>query len=324
VHTPTIHEGRYREILRRAAINKKDLILPIFVKQTGVGGDQINAMPTIRRISLGEINQYSKIIIEAGISSIIIFGIPERRDRIGSYATNKDGIVQQCVRLIKHEFGDLLTIITDVCVCQYNLSGHCGIATDNSYNIDNDSSLNLLSKIAVSHAEAGADIVAPSSMMDGQVRSIRNTLNDHGFEDKKILAYSVKQLSSLYTPFRSATFYKTGNYDAIDKSSYQIGYENKRQVMREIETDINEGSNMVMIKPGMLCTDLIYMIKKEFDFPLVVQSVSGEYAMIKAAAKQGWINEEEWKINSFVSLKRAGADQIISYFVMDITKYLDS
>ena len=217
MHTPPIHDDRYKEILRRAAINKKDLILPIFVKQTEAGMDQINGMSTIRRISLGEINQYSKIIIEAGISSVIIFGIPERRDKNGSDAASKDGIVQQSVKMIKHEFGNLLTIITDVCVCQYNLSGHCGAAIDNSYNIDNDSSLNLLSKIAISHAEAGADIVAPSSMMDGQVYSIRNALNDHGFEDKKILAYSVKHLSSLYTPFRSATFYKIDNYDSIDR-----------------------------------------------------------------------------------------------------------
>jgi porphobilinogen synthase len=222
-----------------------------------------------------------------------------------------------------------MNIITDVCICQYNLSGHCGLQT-RSYNgtgriIDNDSTLALLSKIATSYAESGADFVAPSSMMDGQVIQIRSALDSRGFKDTKIMAFSAKHASSLYSPFRMTAYTKHINnyYTIIDKSSYQVGYANPRQAIREIQADIQEGADMIVIKPSLAYLDMVSMIRDSIDFPLVVQNVSGECAMIKAAARNGWIDEEEWKVNSIVAMKRAGAHSIISYFTMDIAKYLD-
>jgi len=262
-------------------------------------------------------------ILDAGISSIIIFGIPKQRDENGAtYASNKNGIVQRALSMIKGNFGNSINVTTDVCLCQYNFSGHCGVFKDNG-KVDNDSTLKILSDIATSHAEAGADVVAPSSMMDGQVLSIRRSLDKHGFKKTKILSYSVKYHSSLYTPFRSATFSSRCNYNKLNKSSYQIAYTNPKETMREIESDIREGADMVMIKPSMAYLDIVYMIKKFFKFPLAVQNVSGEYAMVKAAGRREWIEEEQVKVNSIVSIKRAGADRIVSYFAMDVARYLD-
>jgi porphobilinogen synthase len=221
---------------------------------------------------------------------------------------------------IRKEFGNMLNVITDVCVCQYNFSGQCGLVNNNK--VDNDSTLDLISKIALSHAEAGADVVAPSSMMDGQVYYVRKSLKRHGFLKTKILSH-VKQLSSLYSPFRTAAFSKICQFNTIDKSSYQIACTNPRQILREVQTDINEGADMVMVKPGLSSLDVICMIKEKFAFPIAAQNVSGEYAMIKAAAMHGWIEEESWKVIAIASIKRAGADRIISYFSMDLSKYLE-
>jgi porphobilinogen synthase len=268
-----------------------------------------------------------RCLIDSGISSIILFGIPKERDSAGSSAADKGGIVQQAARVIKSNFGRSVSVMTDVCVCQYNLSGHCGMATTDGGGssrrrgrIDHDSTLEMLSRIAASHAEAGADVVAPSSMMDGQVYAIKSALNVHGFKTTKVLSYSAKHLSALYTPFRSAAF--AWSRSSIDKSSYQVSYANPRQVMMEIETDIAEGADMVMIKPALAYLDLVRMVKDRFNFPVAVQNVSGEYAMIKAAAQRGWIDEEEWKARSLASIRRAGADMIISYFALDAAKYL--
>jgi porphobilinogen synthase len=245
-----------------------------------------------------------------------VFGIPKHRDSRGSAAADRQGIVQRAVREIKSVFGGSVNIVTDVCVCQYNLSGHCGILANNR--VDNDATLKALAEIAASHAEAGADVIAPSSMMDGQVRAIKSALS--GFSKTMILSYSAKHASSLYTPFRSAAFAKTKL--RLDKSSYQVSYTNPRQVLLEIETDINEGADMVMIKPALVYLDLVRMVKDKFGYPVAVQNVSGEYAMIKAAGMRGWVDEEEWKICSVASIKRAGADKIISYFALDVAKYL--
>ena len=299
------------------------MVFPIFVQERGMEILSIKAMPEMRITPLSKtIGQVQKIL-DAGISSIIIFGIPKQRDESGgAYAYNKNGIVQRALSMIKGNFGNSINITTDVCLCQYNFSGHCGVFKDNG-KIDNDSTLHILSDIATSHAEAGADIVAPSSMMDGQVLSIRRSLDKHGFKNTKILSYSAKYHSSLYTPFRSATFSNKCNYNKLNKSSYQIAYTNPKETMREIQSDIREGADMVMIKPSMAYLDIIYMIKKIFKFPLAVQNVSGEYAMVKAAGRRGWIEEEEAKVNSIVSIKRAGADRIVSYFAMDVARYLD-
>jgi porphobilinogen synthase len=278
----------------------------------------IKSMPGMAVTPIQKISQRIQSIVDSGISSVIIFGIPKSRDPIGSSAFDRKGIVQEAIREIKSSFGSAMSVATDVCICQYNLTGHCGIVS-NDGKVNNDATLKILAKIAVSHAEAGADIIAPSAMMDGQVYAIKKELYSHGL-DASVLSFSAKHASSLYTPFRSAAFAKMTK--PLDKSSYQVSYTNARLALREIETDIQEGADMVMIKPGLMYLDLVRMVKNKFNYPVAVQNVSGEYAMIKAAAVRGWIDEEEWKVCSLVSIKRAGADQIISYFVLDVAKYL--
>jgi porphobilinogen synthase len=311
----------HKEALESVGMRKKHLIFPLFVQERPEEELRIAMMPGITKVPVDKVTQRIHAIVDAGITSIIIFGIPKKRDESGSLASSADGVVQQALRKIRKEYENQLNIITDVCLCQYTTSGHCGLINNNQ--VDNDLTVDSLSKIAISHAEAGADIVAPSSMMDGQVYSIRKMLKSHGFQQTKILSYSVKQSSSLYVPFRSAAFCKTSKFNVIDKSSYQVSYANSRQILREIETDISEGADILMIKPGITSLDVICMIKEKFDFPIAMQNVSGEYAMIKAAAMHGWISEEEWKVGSIASIKRAGADMIISYFSMDIARYLD-
>ena len=319
---PATADLSHKQALESVGMLKKHLILPIFVQERPEEEElRIAMMPGITKVPVDKVTQRIHAIVDAGITSIIIFGIPKKRDESGSLASSADGVVQQALRKIRKEYENQLNIITDVCLCQYTTSGHCGLINNNE--VDNDLTVDLLSKIALSHAEAGADIVAPSSMMDGQVYSIRKMLKSHGFQQTKILSYSVKQSSSLYVPFRSAAFCKTSKFNVIDKSSYQVSYANSRQILREIETDISEGADILMIKPGITSLDVICMIKEKFDFPIAMQNVSGEYAMIKAAAMHGWISEEEWKVGSIASIKRAGADMIISYFSMDIARYLD-
>jgi porphobilinogen synthase len=321
----------YAQLCKNVGLRKKDLIFPIFVSESSSSGplSESNDMPGMNKIALKDVVQNVQKIIDQGISSVIIFGIPNKRDIGASSASRNEGIVQNSTRKIKKEFGGLVNIITDVCICQYNLSGHCGLQIKNhdatGGNIDNDSTLDLLSKIAISHAEAGADIVAPSSMMDGQVNQIRSALNSKGFKNTKIMAISAKHASSLYSPFRMTAYSKhIRSFPTINKSTYQLGYGNPRQVIREIQSDIQEGADMITIKPSLAYLDVVSMIKDNFDFPLVVQNVSGECAMIKAAARKGWIDEEEWKVNSIAAIRRAGADSIISYFTMDMAKYLDN
>jgi porphobilinogen synthase len=319
----------YARTFKRVNLRKRDLIFPIFVSDRSNDLFVLkNDIPGFAKIDLKNLTPHVQRIIDLGITSVIVFGIPRKRDIGGSSALGKQGVIQVTARKVKKEFGELVNVITDVCVCQYNLSGHCGLKTkarkDTGHHIDNDRTLALLSKIAVSHAESGADVVAPSSMMDGQVHHIRSSLDSRGFSNIKIMAYSAKHASSLYSPFRMTAYSKNiHNYATIDKSSYQIGYTNPRQVIREIEADIREGADMVMVKPSLFYLDIITKIRDYIDFPLVVQNVSGEYAMIKAAATRGWIDEEEWKVNSISAMKRAGANNIISYFSMDITRYLD-
>jgi porphobilinogen synthase len=320
---------RYAQLCKDVRLQKKDLIYPIFVSEssTSLISERDNLYGLVK-IALRDVIQHVQKIIDQGISSVIIFGIPNKRDKSASSALRNDGIVQNSTRKIKKEFGGLVNIITDVCICQYNLTGHCGLQkgdhNESDRIIDIDSTLHLLSKIAASHAESGADIVAPSSMMDGQVIQIRSALNSKGFKNTKIMAFSAKYASILYSPFRKTAYSKQiHNFANIDKSSYQIGYENTRQAIREIQADIQEGADMIMIKPSLLYLDIVSMIRDKFNFPMAVQNVSGECAMIKAAARKGWIDEEEWKVNSIAAIKRAGAHSIISYFTMDIAKYLD-
>jgi porphobilinogen synthase len=308
-------EESYKKIFAASGLCKSDLVFPVFVSDSP---SMIKSMPGMAVTPIQKITQRMQSIVDSGISSVIIFGIPKSRDPIGSSAFDRKGIVQEAIKEIKSSFGSAMSVATDVCVCQYNLTGHCGIAS-NDGNVNNDATLKILAKIAVSHAEAGADIIAPSAMMDGQVYAIKKELYSRGL-DASVLSFSAKHASSLYTPFRSAAFAKATK--RLDKSSYQVSYTNSRLALREIETDIYEGADMVMIKPALMYLDLVRMAKNKFNYPVAVQNVSGEYAMIKAAALRGWIDEEEWKVCSLVSIKRAGADKIISYFVLEVAKYL--
>jgi porphobilinogen synthase len=321
---------RYSELLRRVGLRKKDLISPIFVYDPGSEYlAEKNSSWEFAKVHVNDLSQHIQSIVDSGITSVMLFGVPRKRDEHGYTARQADGVVQKSTKKIKKEFEGLIKVITDVCVCQYNLSGHCGILGKNRNGrretIDNDSTLALLADIATSHAESGADIVAPSSMMDGQVKYIRSALDVMGFRNTKIMAYSAKHASSLYSPFRMTAFYKRiTNHKSIDKSSYQVGYANPRQVALEVQADIQEGADMVMIKPSLAYLDLVSMVQEWSRIPLIVQSVSGEYSMIKAAARQGWIDEEEWKVNCFTSMKRAGANGVISYFSLDVAKYLEA
>jgi porphobilinogen synthase len=308
-------EESYKAIFASSCLCKSDLVFPLIVSDSP---SMIKSMPGMAVTPIQKISQRMQSIVDSGISSVIIFGIPKTRDPIGSSAFDRKGIVQDAIREIKSSFGSAMSVATDVCICQYNLTGQCGIVSDDG-KVNNDATLKILAKIAVSHTEAGADIIAPSAMMDGQVYAIKKELYSRGL-DASVLSFSAKHASSLYTPFRSAAFAKMTK--RLDKSSYQVSYTNSRLALREIETDIHEGADMVMIKPALMYLDLVRMVKNKFNYPVAVQNVSGEYAMIKAAAARGWIDEEEWKVCSLVSIKRAGADKIISYFVLDVAKYL--
>jgi porphobilinogen synthase len=313
------HEDIYYEFSKRNSLIKNDLIFPLFVDENNKF-QELNVMPGLFKVPYNSVIQVLEEIVENGIQSIILFGIPRLRNNIGTSATSKNGIVQKSLMLIKSNFGNKITTITDVCICQYNNTGHCGILEKDKQVVDNDLTNELLSDIALSHAISGVDIVAPSSMMDGQVKRIREKLDDNGYNKIKILSFSAKQSSSLYKPFRSETFFPSSN--EINKSTYQVPYYNSREIQREIEMDIHEGANMVMIKPAMSSLDLIYRIKKICMLPLVVQIVSGEYSIIKAAATIGLFDETSYILNLISALKRSGADKIISYSSLNISKYL--
>ncbi|MDP9210748.1 MAG: porphobilinogen synthase [Thermoproteota archaeon] len=253
-------------------------------------------------------------ILSLQMNKVIIFGTPKVHNSLGSEAWNNKGIVQNTIKNIKSNFDKKLQVIADVCVCQYNLSGHCGIINYQNNQVDNDKTLKFMSKISLSYAESGADTVAPSSMMDGLVLSIRNNLNNNGYRDTKIMSFS-KQHSCLYSPFRLTAFKK---FSKIDKSTYQIGYSNSREMMRKIELDFLEGADIITIKPSMSNLDLISRIVDRVNCRIAVQHVSGEFAMLKAATRYKLIEEHEWLIGYFSSMMRAGANQIISYGAEEI------
>ncbi len=309
----------YYEFSKKSNLRKNNLIFPLFVDESNKF-QELNVMPGVFKVPYNKIIQTLEEVVESGVHSIILFGIPRLRNTMGTAAIYKNGIVQKSLKLIKSNFGNKISTITDVCICQYNNTGHCGLFKKTKKVVDNDLTIELLSNIALSHAIAGVDIVAPSSMMDGQVKRIKEKLDINGYNKIKILSFSAKQSSSLYKPFRSETFFHSTN--EIDKSTYQVPYHNPREILREIETDIHEGSNMVMIKPAMSSLDLIYRIKKICSIPLVVQIVSGEYSMIKAASTTGLFDETMYILNLISTLKRSGADKIITYSSLTISKFL--
>jgi porphobilinogen synthase len=307
-----------RDILQETRLSVKDLICPVFIKE-GIEKTQVlESMPDIRRIPISKVIKNIESIADLGIRAILLFGIPSYKDDNATSAFDDKGIVQQSTDIIHKHFGDSIAIITDVCLCQYSSHGHCGIIKNQK--VDNDSSIATLRKVAVSHAGAGADFVAPSAMMDGQVKAIREGLDDAGFSDTGIIGYSAKQASPLYAPFRDVA-HSTPEFG--DRRSYQMPTSNAREALREIEFDINEGVDIIMIKPAIPYLDLIYQAKTTTTLPVCAYSVSGEYALIKAAAEEGWIDEDAVMTEFLTSIKRAGANIIITYYAKQMAKLLN-
>ncbi|RLG57528.1 MAG: porphobilinogen synthase [Candidatus Hydrothermarchaeota archaeon] len=304
-----------RDMVRETTLTKKDLIYPMFIVEGKT--QEIASMPGISRLSINDAIEEVKEIVELGIPAIILFGIPKKKDSVASQAYAKEGIIQRAVRAIKDEVGDNLVVITDVCLCEYMDHGHCGIVKGNE--ILNDPTLELLAKTAVSHAEAGADIVAPSDMMDGRVKAIREALDEEGFENVAIMSYSAKYASSFYSPFREAA----DSAPAFgDRKSYQMDIGNAEEALREVALDIEEGADIVMVKPALAYLDVIYRVKKTFGMPTAAYNVSGEYAMIKAAAERNLIDEKAIVYETLLSIKRAGADLILTYFAKEVAGWI--
>jgi porphobilinogen synthase len=307
-----------RDLLQETRLSVKDLIFPILVQQGITKAQYINSMPGIQRIPVSGVIREVQNVLDLGIRGIILFGVPAHKSVMGDSAYSEAGIVQQSIELIRKNFGDKVAIITDVCLCQYTNHGHCGIVAKNR--IDNDKTIEVLGKVALSHANAGAHVVAPSAMMDGQVTHIRAVLDENGFGDVAIIGYSAKHASSLYAPFRDAlhSFPRFG-----DRQSYQMPYTNAREAVREICSDLKEGADIVMIKPAIPYLDLIYQARKITNSPICAFSVSGEYSLIKAAALEHWIDESMVVMEFMTSIKRAGADIIISYYAKKMASLLD-
>ena len=308
-----------RKLIRETELSLSQLIAPYFVKEEGGDKEAIDSMPGQFRWKpdalLGELEEIQNL----GLGSILLFGVPARpgkKDDTASSAYDSKGIVQESVRLIKKNFPGL-TVITDVCLCAYTSHGHCGIVNERG-EIENDASLKILAKIALSHAEAGADIVAPSDMMDGRVKWVRGALDRRKFESVAILSYAAKYASSFYGPFREAA---CSSPEFSDRKSYQMDPANREEALREIEMDIHEGADMVMVKPALAYLDVIKEAKDRFHFPIAAYNVSGEYAMVKAAAGAGWVDEKKTVIEILTSLRRAGAQAIISYHAKEVAQW---
>lgn len=306
-----------RDMVRETTLTVKDFIYPLFVVHGKNKKEEIKSMPGIFRYSVDRIMEEVDEVYELGIPAVILFGIPSKKDEQGSSALNDDGEVQQAVRKIKKKYPDMV-VITDVCLCEYTSHGHCGILTKSGY-VDNDATLEILAEEALSHARAGADIVAPSDMMDGRVFAIREKLDEHGYENVAILSYSVKYASAFYGPFRDAAE-STPAFG--DRRSYQMDPGNVKEAIREATLDIEEGADMIMVKPALSYLDVISLLAEEFPYPLVAYNVSGEYSMVKSAGKMGWIDENRVMMEILLSIKRAGGDLIITYHAKEAAKTL--
>ena len=306
-----------RSMVRETRISKSDLIYPMFVVEGENIKNPVESMPNVYQYSLDRIDEILNEVEKSGISGILIFGIPKHKDEYATEAYNDNGITQQAVRYIKKNYPSLI-IIADVCLCEYTSHGHCGVVCGEK--ILNDETLPLLSKMAVSLAKAGADIIAPSDMMDGRVSAIRNALDENGFIDTPILSYSAKFASAYYSPFRDAA---ESAPEFGDRKTYQMDHANGREALREIADDISEGADMVMVKPALAYLDIIKSARERFDLPLVAYNVSGEYAMVKADAQNGWIDEKKIVSENMIAIKRAGADIIITYHALDVARWID-
>ena len=305
-----------RRIVRETRIDKSNLIYPIFVIEGENIKNPVDSMPGVFQYSIDRVDEVLNEIDKSRISGLLIFGIPSHKDELATGAYDDNGITQRAVRYIKEKYPDIL-IIADVCLCEYTSHGHCGVVHE--HKILNDETLPLLSKMAVSLAKAGADIIAPSDMMDGRVSAIRNALDENGFIDTPIMSYSAKFASAYYSPFRDAA---ESAPCFGDRKTYQMDYANGKEAVREVIDDINEGADIVMVKPALAYLDVIKEASK-LDYPLAAYNVSGEYSMVKAAAQNGWIDEKRIVLENLTAIKRAGADIIITYHALDAAKWLE-
>ena len=305
-----------RKMVRETRMDKSSLIYPLFVKEgTGIE-EEIPSMEGQFRYSIDRLPFELERLQKAGVNSVMLFGIPDHKDEVGSGAYDPNGIVQKALREAKKQFPDMY-YITDVCMCEYTSHGHCGVLC--GHDVDNDATLELLAKTAVSHIEAGADMVAPSDMMDGRVRAIREALDANGHYEAPIMSYAVKYASAFYGPFRDAA----GSAPSFgDRKSYQMDFRNRKEALVETELDVEEGADILMVKPALAYLDIVHMVNETFDLPLCTYSVSGEYAMMKAAAMNGWIDEKRVVMESMIAMKRAGAKMIITYYAPQIAEWL--
>jgi porphobilinogen synthase len=308
--------GVLRDLVRETDLSPRHLIQPLFVV-TGEGvREPVESMPGVERFSISELVAEATEIQAAGISSVILFGIPAEKDAVGSGAYDEEGVVQMAVRALKEAHPDL-TVITDVCLCEYTSHGHCGVIRDGE--VDNDISVELLAQTAISHAEAGADVVAPSDMMDGRIGAIRHQLDEEGFPNTPIIAYSAKYASAFYGPFREAA---ESTPEFGDRRGYQMDPGNALEAVREARLDLDEGADVVMVKPALPYLDVIRRIKDETDAPVAAYHVSGEYSMLKAAGQNGWLDERAAALEALTAIRRAGADLIFTYYAKEAASWL--
>ena len=313
----TRQNEKLRGLVRETHLEVSQLIYPLFIAEGLDKPREVPSMPGIMQWPLEHLGREAEHIASLGIPAVLLFGIPNEKDEVGSQAYHPEGIIQQAIRRLKAETPDLL-VITDVCLCEYTSHGHCGLISHGT--VENDESLKLLAQMSLSHVEAGADIVAPSDMMDGRVGTIRRTLDEHGFSSTPIMAYSAKYASGFYGPFREAAG-STPQFG--DRRSYQMDPANVREALREIDLDIAEGADIVMVKPAMAYMDVIRQVRDHCDLPIAAYNVSGEFAMIKAAAQNGWIDERRVTMEVLTGIRRAGADMIITYFAPDVASWLN-
>ena len=305
-----------RDLVRETTVSVNDFIQPLFIKENLEQKEEVTSMPGVFQFALTDLLEEVESCVQLGIKSFILFGIPAEKDEVGSQASSPDGIVQKALRLIKQHFPDLI-LIADTCLCEFTNHGHCGILDGET--VVNDLSLDRLVQVAISQAEAGADIIAPSNAMDGYVAAIREGLDKSGFDMVPIMSYSVKFASSFYGPFRDAG----ESAPAFgDRKTYQMDPANRLEALREAQSDEEEGADFLMVKPALAFLDVLRDLRNQSDLPLVAYNVSGEYSMVKAAAAQGWIDERAVVMESLIGMKRAGADLIISYFAKDVAGYL--
>lgn len=308
-----------RNLVRETHVNKEDLIYPIFVVERDNVKEEIKSLPDVYQLSLNVLDEEIKEAYDLGIRGVMFFGVPNEKDAIGTGAYDHNGIVQEATRKAKAMYDDLL-VVADTCLCEYTDHGHCGVINEQTKDVDNDKSLPLLVKTAISQVEAGADIIAPSNMMDGFVAEIRAGLDDAGYYNVPIMSYGIKYASSFFGPFRDAAE-STPQFG--DRKTYQMDPANRREALRELDSDLREGADMMIVKPALSFLDIIRDVRNTTNVPVVAYNVSGEYSMTKAASLNGWIDEKAVVMEQMTSMKRAGADMIITYFSKDICRYLD-